>query len=103
MIVTGPGVLVDTAVLVDHLRGTQRLATDAVVHYSVISRCELMMADGSDPQVIRRLLGPLVEVPVDGAVAEQAAVLCRSGLAILDALIAATAIVHGLRLVMQTT
>lgn len=63
---------------------------------SVITRCELF-AGSDEAGTLRRLLDPLVELPVDRAVAELAGITRRaSGIATPDALIAATALVHGL-------
>ena len=82
--------LVDTDVLIDHLRGHRRLK-GARLGYSVITRSELF-AGADVPDVIRRLLGALEEVGLDRATAETAGVLKRThGLPLADAVIAATA------------
>lgn len=87
--------LVDTDVLVDHLRGMRRLSTDAEkVAVSVVTRCELF-AGRDESERLRRLLWPMIELPVDAAIAELAGVTRRrAGIATPDALIAATALVH---------
>jgi predicted nucleic acid-binding protein len=93
-------VLVDTDVLVDHLRGTRRFRPSASAFYSDITRAELLAGSAADEAGLRRLLAPLGEIPVDRQVAELGARVCReAGLTLPDALIAATAIHHGLSLV----
>jgi predicted nucleic acid-binding protein len=67
---------------------------------SVITRCELFAGRAVDEKGINAVLAALAEHPVDRSVAERAGRLRRrSGLRIADALIAATAIEHGLTLV----
>lgn len=92
-------VLVDTDVLIDHLRGTHRLPADLrPVAISVITRCELF-AGGDDSVLLRRFLSPMIELPVDSAIAELAGRTRReTGIATADALIAATALTHRLPL-----
>lgn len=88
--------LVDSDVLIDHLRGTQVLhkAGDRL-SYSVVSRAELF-AGGHERQV-RELLDPLREIPVDREIAERAGRVRReTSLRLPDALIAATALEHRL-------
>lgn len=91
--------LVDTDVLVDHLHGTRRLSGDGQrVAISVVSRCELF-AGRDEPQLLRRFLSAMIELPVDGVIAELAGTTRRdSGIATPDAIIAATALVHGVPL-----
>lgn len=91
--------LVDTDVLVDHLRGVQRLSADGrILGVSVVSRCELF-ASRDATERLRRFLSPMVEMPVDGAIAELAGLTRRdSGIPVPDALIAATALTHGIPL-----
>ncbi len=93
--------LLDTDVFVDHLRGARRLAVKSErVAYSVITRCELFAGRGTDEEKVRTLLSPFREIGVDRAVAEHAGRLRRtSGVRTPDALIAATALEHGLQLV----
>ena len=92
-------VLVDTDVLVDHLRGTRRLSDQAGrLGVSVISRCELF-AGRDDSRRLRRLLSPMIELGVDEAIAELAGITRRmTQIATPDALIAATALIHGVPL-----
>ncbi len=91
--------LVDTDVLVDHLRGARRLSVDGErLGISVVSRCELF-AGRDEPERLRRFLSPLIELPIDQVVAELAGMTRRStGIATPDALIAATALHHGIPL-----
>jgi predicted nucleic acid-binding protein len=92
--------LLDTDVLIDHLRGHAELRTgNHVVHVSVVTRCELF-AGTSATAVISTLLEPFRELPVDRAIAERAGRIRReTGIRTPDALIAATAIEHRLGLV----
>ena len=92
--------LVDTDVFIDHLRGARALrAGRHRVHYSVITRCELLSgAVGS--ALVQRLLDPFRELAVGRSVAERAGRIRREmGIATPDALIAATAIEYDLTLV----
>jgi len=93
--------LIDTDVFVDHLRGARFLEVRRHrVSYSAITRCELFAGRGADEEAIRLLLGPFVELPVDRAIAERAGRVRRStSIRTPDALIAATALEHGLTLV----
>ena len=92
--------LVDTDVLVDHLRGARRFEPGTrAIAYSVITRCELFAGRSADEDRIGLLLGPFQELAIDREVAEAAGRLRRSGgIRTPDALIAATALVHGLAL-----
>lgn len=92
--------LVDTDIFIDHLRGAREFDPgDHRVHYSVITRAELI-AGTSATGFVNTLLGPFREVSVDRSVAERAGRIRReSGVRLPDALIAATAIEGGLRLV----
>lgn len=92
--------LVDTDVFIDHLRGARALRPGRHrVHYSVITRCELLSgAVGSG--IVQTLLDPFRELAVGRGVAERAGRIRReAGIATPDALIAATAIEHDLALV----
>jgi predicted nucleic acid-binding protein len=95
-----PDLLVDTDVFIDHLRGTRALQPGARrLSYSVITRCELFAGTDGDEAAISVLLGALREIPVDRAVAERAGRLRReSSIRTPDALIAASALEHGLSL-----
>lgn len=90
--------LVDTDVLIDHLRGARRLQTPGggSLSYSVITRCELLAGPERQEEAARRLLASLRELPLDGPTADAAGLIRRrSGIATPDALIAATAIRRG--------
>jgi predicted nucleic acid-binding protein len=92
-------ILVDTDVFIAHLRGRRRLEVPRrkFIWYSVITRCELLSGKGAEEAVIQQLLAPFQEVPVDRVVAERAGRLRRhQDLMTPDALIAATALEHGL-------
>lgn len=92
-------ILVDTDILIDHLRGAAELkAGSHRLHYSVITRAELF-AGTTGTDLATRLLAALREIPVDRAIAERAGRIRReSGLRMPDALIAATALERTLRL-----
>lgn len=92
--------LLDTDVFVDHLRGARPIKVDGHrVHYSVITRAELF-AGNTASDVVSVLLAPFREVPVDRAIAERAGRIRReAGVRLPDALIAASALEHGLGLV----
>lgn len=94
-----PDVLVDTDLFVDHLRGAAELRPGKHrLHYSVITRAELFAGSSATAQV-SQLLASFREVAVDRAVAERAGRIKReSGLRMPDALIAGTALEHGLSL-----
>jgi toxin FitB len=93
-----PELLVDTDVFVDHLRGASQLqASRDRILYSVVTRCELFAGHASHEDVVRQLLAPFEELPVDRPIAERAGRLRRNdGLRTPDALIAATALEHQL-------
>ncbi len=94
-------ILVDSDVLVDHLRGHRRLVagTDEL-HVSAVMRAELFSGRGAEERRIRRLLEAMVDIPIDAAIAERAGRLRRGTARRLpDALIAATALEHRLTLV----
>lgn len=93
-------VLVDTDVFIDHLRGARALAPGAHrLHYSVITRAELF-AGSAASDASSTLLAPFREVAVDRTIAERAGRIRReAGIRLPDALIAATAVEHGLALV----
>lgn len=94
-------ILVDSDVLVDHLRGHRRLVHGRdELFVSAITRAELFAGRRTDERRIRRLLEPMTELPVDRPIAERAGRLRRtSAIRLPDALIAATALEHRLVLV----
>jgi toxin FitB len=96
-------ILLDTDVLVDHLRGARRLSPDVGrIGVSVVTRCELF-AGRDEPERLRRFLWPMIELPIDGVIAELAGLTRRqAGIATPDALIAATALVHGIPLMTRS-
>lgn len=90
------GTLLDTDVLVDHLRGHRRLRLlTPGLKISVVTRCELFAARNVDELGLRETLGVLEEMAVDRAIAESAGRVRRTtGIPVPDALIAATALEH---------
>ena len=91
--------LVDTELCIDHLAGRARLSGRRTrLGYSVITRAELRAGASSafEAEQIRRLLGAMTEYPVDRQIADEAGRLrSEVGIRLPDALIAATALVHG--------
>lgn len=93
-------VLVDTDVLVDHLRARARLPIAGRFAYSVVSRFELFAGRATEERVVNDLLQPHREIAVDRAIAERAGRIRREDrLEAADALIAATALEYHLALV----
>ena len=92
-------ILVHTDVFIDHLRGARELAPGRHrLHYSVVTRAELF-AGNTASDLVKTLLGPFREIPVDRPVAERAGRIRReSDIRLPDALIAASAIEHRLSL-----
>jgi toxin FitB len=100
---TGTGLnetLVDTDVLIDHFRGHRVLdLTNPFLKISTVTRCELFAGRNADEAHLRQILDFLDEVIVDRAIAERGGQIRRAcGIAIADALIAATALSHELEL-----
>jgi predicted nucleic acid-binding protein len=93
-------ILLDTDVLVDHLRGHRRInLVDPAWKISVVTRCELFAGRNTDEPSLRRTLDQLGELLINRAIAELAGRIRRTAqLAVPDALIAATALEHDLSL-----
>ena len=92
--------LIDTDIFIDHLRGTAAIKVARHrLHYSVITRAELF-AGNTATNLAAQLLAPFREITVDRAIAERAGRVAREcGVRLPDAVIAATALEHGLGLV----
>jgi predicted nucleic acid-binding protein len=90
-------VLVDTDVLVDHLRtGSGHWLGDFDVLYSVVTRAELFAGHADQEPRVQALLDAMIELPVNRHVAEVGGRIRREhGVAIPDALVAASAILAG--------
>jgi toxin FitB len=90
--------LLDTDVLIDHLRGHRRLDLfDPAWKISVVTRCELFAGRNTNEPTLQRTLDLIDELPVDRVIAESAGRIRRTTqLDTPDALIAATALEHGL-------
>ncbi len=92
-------VLLDTDVLIDHMRGYRRLQIDSNMSVSVVTRTELHAGHQRSEPAVEALLKRVVELDVDAAIARRAGRIKRdAGLRIADALIAATAVEHQLPL-----
>ena len=94
-------VLVDTDVLIDHLRGARRLTVDESIEgcCSVMTRLELFVGRVADEPRVETLLRGFVHVDVDSGIAAEAGRLRRdTRLDVPDAVIAATALIHKLPL-----
>ncbi len=90
--------LLDTDVFIDHIRGKRKLPKRA--SYSVVTRCELLAGDERDEPAVLAILTTFDEIATDRAVAERAGRIRRvTRIRTPDALIAATALEHGLALV----
>jgi predicted nucleic acid-binding protein len=94
-------ILLDSDVLVDHLRGRRRIVVGSdELHVSAITRAELFSGKATEERRVRRLLEPMTNLPVDTAVAERAGRIRRGSKRRLpDTLIAATSLEHRLTLV----
>jgi predicted nucleic acid-binding protein len=93
-------VLLDTDILIDHLRGHRPLRlSDPNLKISILTRCELFAGRNVDEPQLRRTLSVLEELSVDQTIAESAGRIRReSEIPVPDALIAATALEHELPL-----
>lgn len=100
-----PRVLLDTDVLVDHLRGTRELSARlAGSSFSTITRAELYSGRQTDERIVDRLLDQFEELSVDRKIAEEAGRIRReTNIRLPDALIAATAQVAKLPLHTRNT
>ena len=101
-----PELLVDTDVCIDHLAGRRRLpAGTGRLAYSVITRAELLAGAAEHEAPVRRLLAGMDEIAIDRRIADRAGLLRRTipGLRLPDALIAATALGHGVALATKNT
>jgi predicted nucleic acid-binding protein len=93
------GVLLDSDVLIDHLRGHRHLQVSERMSISVVTRTELYAGHRHEEPRIDVLLERVVELDIDIAIARSAGRIKRdNGLKIADALIAATALEHRLPL-----
>lgn len=92
--------LVDTDVCVQHLAGARRLPRGhGRLAYSVITRAELLAGAAQYEGDVRRLLAGMEEIPVDRRIADRGGLLRRGlNMRLPDALIASTALVHGMAL-----
>ncbi len=92
--------LLDTDIFIDHLRGARRLNPGGdSLSFSVVTRAELFAGQSADEDELRGLLAPFRELPLNVATAELAGRLRReTGLALADAMVAATALIHRLQL-----
>ncbi|HEV3309270.1 MAG TPA: PIN domain-containing protein [Chloroflexota bacterium] len=97
--------LVDSDIFIDHLRGAHRFEVpDGRTYYSVVTRCELFAGSYTDEAEVNALLDPIRELTVDRKIAEAAGRLRRSSqMRTADAIIAATALTHGLTLFTRNT
>ncbi len=105
--------LYDTSVIVEHLRGNTA-ASDHLhrqeIHCSVITAAELIQGveNARDQRVVEKILARIFILPLTPAIGNRMLVLVRTyhlshNLSIPDALIAATALEHGLILVTHNT
>jgi len=92
-------VLLDTDVLIDHLRGYRPLEIGTHMSFSVITRTEVYAGHERGEPVVQATLEQMQELNVNPEIARRAGRIKRdAGLKIADALIAATALEHQLPL-----
>ena len=103
-------VLFDTSIVIDALNGLapaqQEFAAASEHFISTISRIEVLAGyrDGADDSGARAVLARLAELALDSAVAEEAVSIRRTArLKLPDAVILATARIHGLTLSTRNT
>jgi predicted nucleic acid-binding protein len=89
-------ILLDSDVLIDHLRGHRRLnLVDSAWRISIVTRCELFAGRNMDEPSLRQTLNHIDELLIDRTIAESAGRIRRTTqLDVPDALIAATALQH---------
>jgi predicted nucleic acid-binding protein len=93
------GVLFDSDVLIDHLRGHRPVQMSDGMSISVVTRTELYAGRRHEESRIEVLLEQILEIDIDTVIARDAGRIKRdTGLKIADALIAATALKHKLPL-----
>jgi tRNA(fMet)-specific endonuclease VapC len=86
------GVLLDTDVLIDHIRGRRHLDAHGA-SVSVVTRTELFAGHEREEPAVEALLGRLAEIDVTPDIARRAGRIRRTtGLDVADAIIAATAL-----------
>lgn len=106
---SGRGVLLDSVILIDHLNGvaaaTSFLSSDGDLYVSAITRCEVLVGARAEVRAtIAALLDTFGFLPIDSAVADLAADLRPlHRWKLPDAIQAATAQHHGLRLATRNT
>lgn len=93
------GVLLDSDVLIDHLRGHRPVQVSDGMSISVVTRTELYAGRRREESRIEVLLERILELDIDTVIARDAGRIKRdTGLKTADALIAATALEHKLPL-----
>lgn len=95
------GVLLDTDVMIDHIRGVRRVETHPSTKglFSVVTRTELFAGHEREEAAVEALLKRFTEIDLNPDIARRAGRIRRTtGLDVPDALIAATALEHQLPL-----
>jgi len=108
--VNGEGVLLDSVIVIDHLNGSEKATAylqrlGAQGHVSAITRAEVLSGfDAAGAGLVRALLDTFPLIVIDAAVADLAAELRRTfRWRLPDALQAAAATQHGLKLATRNT